>query len=162
MGALQNAIVARLANDTSVLVAAPPAGLGLLVLDRWPLESGPGATPDAFTATGAMKRAAVVLDPDEVAHPDRRPGDDRKLVDVFPVVYLFAPAHSTGRAAIEAAYHRIEALFHNYQPVLPNGDRPIFSVTGGRTGARDDEGFLGSTRAEVRLRATWARALALA
>ncbi len=160
MGELQAAIAARLSGDFT-LTQPQPGGLGFAVMDRWPLESGPGATPDAFTATGAMKRSAVVLDPDEAAHPDRRPGVERKLVDTFPVVYLFAPAHSTGRAALEAAYRRIEVLFHGWQPVLPGGERPWFEVPDGRTGARDDASFPGSSRCEVRLRATWSRAMAL-
>lgn len=161
MGAIQVAVRDRLAGDWA-FTSPPPGGVGMVVLDRWPLESGPGATPDAFSATGRMLRTAVVLDPDEVAHPDRRPGWDRRLVDVFPLVYLWAEAHSAGRAAIEAAFHRIEALFHNWQPTLPNGDRPLFTVTEGRTGAREAsaEGFNGMVRSEVRLRATWARALA--
>lgn len=159
MGELQTAIHDRLWLVPD-LVDDAPAGLGFRVFDRWLLAPpARGATPEAFDDAqgGRLRRSVIVLDPDEAAHPGRTATHAVEHWDAFPVLYLFAEAHRTGRDAIERAYRAIKTDLHGWQPILPAGDRPLVQVPPSRSGTRDDDSFPGNVRTEIRLRVTGAR-----
>lgn len=162
MSEIQDAIVTRLAGDPT-LTGAQPAGLAFGVFDRWLLKPpAPGATPTAFDEAGRLKRSIVTLDAGENPHPSKRPGREMEVYDVFPLLYLFAAAHTTGRAALEAADRRLRELLHGWEITLPSGERVTVESTTTRTPVREDESFSGNLRMERRFRATGARALAIA
>lgn len=155
MAEVADAIVARLAGDWTLTQS-----IGFGVYGRWLKRDGPGATVDAFDAGqgGRLKRSIVVLDGGEVDHPSGRPGREWRTWDSFPTTHLFAEAHANGKAAIDSALARMEALLVPWAATLPSGQRVTFEPDS-RVTLEDSEAFPGSVVVVARWRATGARRL---
>jgi hypothetical protein len=157
MAELHQSIVTRLQGDAT-LTGSGAAQLGFGVYDRWLTPGpGPGSTPSAFdqAAGGRLKRSIVVLDGGETRNPAL--GRQGTFIwDSAPVVYLFAEAHANGKAAVEAADRRVEALLLGWGLVLTSGERVTFARDS-RVGLEDAQQFPGNVVTVVRYRATGAR-----
>lgn len=160
MATLQQAIVDRLTGDFT-LTQPQPGGLGFLVWGRWLKKEGGGATPEAWDAGqgGRLKRNVVVLDGGEVDHPSGRGGPDWRFWDSFPELHLFAEAHASGKAAIDAAIRRCDALLVGWSVAIDGGQRVTFRPDA-RLALEDSEEWPGNVRAVARYRATGARRVA--
>lgn len=144
------------------LTAAPPAGLGFTVFNRWLKPSGPGSTPTAFDAAqgGRLKRSIVVLDGGEVPHPSPSVRDVR-LWDAFPTTHLFAELHDNGKAAIDEAIRRLEYLLGDWTPTL-SGNSPISLREDAVLEMGESDEFPGNGVVMVRWRVTGTRQIVAA
>lgn len=158
MTTLAHEIANRIASFGSLTTPAGSGGLGFLILERWPVPDGPGATPEAFDPArgNRLKRCIVVLDGGEVAHPGRQNFDFRRW-DSFPTTQIFAEAHLNGKQAAQDAYLQIEAMLINWQAIV-SGQRIGFT-TESRLNLEDDDSFPGNIRIVARWRATGVRPL---
>jgi hypothetical protein len=158
MTTLAHEIANRLASFGSLTTPAGSGGLGFLILERWPVPDGPGATPEAFDPArgNRLKRCIVVLDGGERPHPSRQSFDFRKW-DSSPQTQIFAEAHLNGKEAAHAAYLLIESMLINWQAVVA-GQRIGF-VTENRLDLEDSEAFPGNVRIVATWRATGVRTL---
>jgi hypothetical protein len=143
MTTVPGAIAMRLSED-EFLTAAPPAGLGFLIFQRWLVKTGPGSTPEAFDETrgGRLKRAIVVRDASEQDEPARQPSTLKRLF-VAPTTHIFAEAHENGKQAANDAYRRIESLLLGWDLVLSPNERVGF-VASSRLTLDESEQFPGN------------------
>lgn len=159
MATLAKAIVQRLESDWT-LTGPPPGAGGFRVWGRWLVKDGPGSTPEAFSQTGRLLRNVVVLDGGEVGHPDGDAGRRVRRWDSFPTCHVFAEASDAGKAAVDAACRRIEALLcAGWEAVIDGGQRVGFRPDN-RIALGEAEQFAGSIVVVLRFRATGARLVA--
>ena len=96
--------IATLMSEDTTLSGILTGGVYTRSLKRNP----PGATAEAFSASGQIIPSAVVKDQGDNA-------DDAGPIEAFssfPQIWLYAPTTATGRAAIENAFLRIFSLLH--------------------------------------------------
>ncbi len=159
---LHDLIAARLAGDAT-LMATLTGGVWSRALARNQSPTGmpatPGSTPGAFDvaadgSSGRLRPAAVVGAPNEVGHPSGKRGPDALAWDAFVQVHLYAPATATGKAAIETADGRIQALLHGW--MVPGSFATVEALTE-RVGPIDSDEFPGSVQTYRRFRTTGVR-----
>ena len=134
-------IASLLAGDAQ-LAAILPGGVWTRPLKR----EGPGATPEAFAATGQVRPAAVVRDGGETADGS---GPDTAYLG-FPQIFLYAPATANGRAAVESAVARIVELVHGAS-VAGAGQTGAGLRIASRLGVDDDPALAGAVVDVVRI-----------
>lgn len=151
-------MVARLEGDATLTGTNLNAGqLGFGVYDHWLVQTGPGATPQAFDAArgNRLKRSIVVLGAGRVPRPGVQPGSDAHRWNRYPRLFFFAEAHANGKRAIEEAKLRVEDLLIGWEAVVERGQRVSFRPADETEPAESD--FPGSIQAIARWEATGVR-----
>lgn len=136
--------MARLAADDGTLPGFPGTdalmategsnGLGFTgVYGKWLTEEGPGAEPNAFNNSGAIKPTITVIFPNsgETEHPSPTVSGVRKW-DNHPSIYVFHFPSDHGKDILQRALLRIERVLcdPNWLPVITGGQRPSFRFDG--------------------------------
>jgi hypothetical protein len=85
------------------------------IYDREIKSTGPGSTPAAFGPAGQVRPTASLVDRGETMHPAALIGVAPNAYLGFPLVYLYAQAVASGKAAIRDAKRRIRELVHGYR-----------------------------------------------
>lgn len=138
-GTLVHEVANRIANFGAIINPVGTGGLGFVVLERYPVRpSGdpdnpfPGETPEAFSDTGKMrkmKRTIAVIGQPEVSDPGRQAHDLRRW-NRYPLIYIFAEPHQTGKQACVSAHLLIEQYLAEWQVVIIGNQRVGFEPDG--------------------------------
>lgn len=131
--------------------------LGVLGLDGYagilqgglytrPLKAeGRGSTPTAFYTSAEKGRlvrpSAVIVDRGDVPHPQQFAVPT--AINEFPLIYFYAPAHDSGKAAINDARERVFDLLNEWSFVTENGPVAFVKYVD-RVGILDSEEFIGA------------------